>query len=117
MPSSFSSYNPAMKRRTRRLALLASTILVIACMALIRAITPASATMRPVAVTAPTFTPYLVKAQGNQLAIFVAGEASPVLVTEVDVRALPQVDQDALASGITVDSDEALAKLLEDYGS
>lgn len=37
--------------------------------------------------------------------------------TEIDTRSLPQADRDALNRGVILSDAEALAKLLEDYGS
>ena len=37
--------------------------------------------------------------------------------TDIDTRALPAADREALADGIVLADAEALAKLLEDYGS
>lgn len=117
MTGAFKNYNPAADRRTRRLVLIAATILVIACMALVNAVMPRSLAL-PVSAQTPVPTvPYVARALGNQLAVYIEGEDSPALVTDIDVRALPAADREALANGITLSSEEALAKLLEDYGS
>ena len=40
-----------------------------------------------------------------------------VIRTEIDTRTLPAADRDALEEGVVLADTEALAKLLEDYGS
>ena len=40
-----------------------------------------------------------------------------VLRTAIDTRTLPEADREALADGIVLEDELALARLLEDYGS
>ena len=40
-----------------------------------------------------------------------------VIRTDIDIRTLPAADREALEQGILLSDTEALAKLLEDYGS
>ena len=114
MPPLLSSYNPAADRRARRLILLGATLLIIACMALFRAVTPRAAA--PVNAPAAPFTAsYTAKTLSGRIAIYVAGEDRPALMTDIDVRTLPEADRAALEAGITLSGDDALARLLEDY--
>ena len=53
--------------------------------------------------------------EGGRLVISHDGEV--VMRTDIDTRALPAADREALADGIVLADAEALAKLLEDYGS
>ena len=54
--------------------------------------------------------------QGH-VAVFHQGAATPETVLEMPADALPETDRAALARGIPVNTPEALAALLEDYGS
>ncbi|WP_087064400.1 BofC C-terminal domain-containing protein [Intestinibacillus massiliensis] len=104
---------PSDARWFRHMLLIAATVLIISGMALMhtRAV-PAAAP-----IPAPAAQGYTAYALDNHIAIYNAGETSPALVTDIDVRALPLADQEALRQGIPLADDEALAHLLEDYGS
>lgn len=51
----------------------------------------------------------------GQLALYTEGAALPLQVFPVSGESLPPADRLALGSGISVDTEEALAHLLEDY--
>lgn len=102
-------------RRMRKIIAVAVTIFLIACMVFARAALPVRTLS---SATTPTVaTGYVAGVLDNRLAIYIAGQDKPALVTDIDVRTLPQADQAALRAGLPVASDEALAHLLEDYGS
>lgn len=112
-----SSYHPSAARRTRRLVALAATILIIACMALAHMLLPRPSQPVNAPAAEPVATPYVAITLDNQIAIFVQGSETPLLITDIDVRALPSADREALSAGVTLQDDAALARLLEDYGS
>lgn len=59
--------------------------------------------------------PYIAQSVDNRVVISRGGET--ILRTEIDVRTLPTADRDALAQGVALADEQALARLLEDYGS
>lgn len=61
--------------------------------------------------------PYSAGIQDGQLAIYIAGQDTPALITNIAAASLPKSDQEALQNRILLPSDEALAQLLEDYSS
>lgn len=102
-------------RLFRYLLLIALTVLVIAGMALFRAQSlPAAASSARASVSESGYTAGVLD---NHIVIYTNGEAEPSLITEIDIRSLPLADQKALRKGIPLSNDEALAHLLEDYGS
>lgn len=58
---------------------------------------------------------YTAVSEGGLLTVYRDGAL--LMRTEIDTRSLPQADRDALEKGVTLPDAEALAKLLEDYGS
>lgn len=98
-------------RRQRRIALL------FCAAALVSAFFAARAYFAPeaVPVSASVETPYIAQSEGDRLVVAHGGEI--VLRTAIDVRTLPAADREALADGIVLADAEALARLLEDYGS
>ena len=97
-------------RRRRRIALLACTAAVLSAFFAARAyFTPAAV---PVSAAQA---PYVAQSEGGRLVISHDGEV--VMRTDIDTRALPAADREALEQGILLSDTEALAKLLEDYGS
>ena len=90
-------------RRQRRIALL------FCAAALVSALFAARAYFAPEAVPAGAL------AEDGRLIVSRGGET--VLRTAIDVRTLPAADREALADGIVLADAEALARLLEDYGS
>ena len=58
---------------------------------------------------------YLVCPQGNFLAVFRAGENTPFVITQIDLRLMRRADRAAFTAGVHLHSDEELARLLEDY--
>ena len=105
-------YMLALKRakRQRRIALiLCAAALVCAFFAARRWFSAPAVT-----VSAPV-EPYLAYSADGTLAVDHGGET--VLYPDIDTRTLPKADRDALAEGIRLPDAEALARLLEDYGS
>lgn len=59
--------------------------------------------------------PYIAYNNDGQLAVSRGGQT--IIYTEIDTRTLPQSEREALEKGISLPDAQALAKLLEDYGS
>ena len=59
----------------------------------------------------------IIKSEGNSLCVYCEGEDAPIKTVELDVSALPPVDQELLEKGIRVSSKEDLNQLLEDLCS
>jgi len=72
-------------------------------------------TVSPAMAETPPPLPYIAVAEGDRL--IVRQDGKTILRTAIDIRSLPSADRAALAQGIEVADMEALAKLLEDYGS
>lgn len=60
--------------------------------------------------------PYLLRDEGGRIALYRQGEEAPVQVYEVYTHLLPEPDVLSLQQGIPVESEEQLARLLEDLG-
>ena len=60
---------------------------------------------------------YTVKTFNGKIAVFAGAEETPMEILDVEVAALPQEDQTALANGIPAESRSALRRILEDYES
>lgn len=60
---------------------------------------------------------YTIKEYQGNIAVYMDGVDRPFRITDVDVRTLPQLDQEKLSSGIKVTGAEELNRLLEDYCS
>lgn len=60
---------------------------------------------------------YVLKENGGRIAVFVKGQAEPVITTDTMVNILPEEDQQALEDGVEVYGERALQKALEDYCS
>ena len=60
---------------------------------------------------------YIIKQYNGKVAVFKEGSNTPNQVFDVFVDTLPQVDAQALQSGILVTGDEDLKRLIEDYTS
>ncbi len=58
---------------------------------------------------------YTAKSVGHQVVIYQSGRPEPIMMTGIDIRTLPPVDQQALSEGISLRDATALAHLLEDY--
>ena len=97
-------------RRQRRIAALA-------CIAALLSVFFATRTyFTPAAMPVSTAEiPYVAQTEDHLLVISRGGEV--VIRTEIDTRTLPAADRDALEEGVVLADAEALAKLLEDYGS
>ena len=59
--------------------------------------------------------PYVAQSENGLLVVSHGGEV--VIRTDIDIRTLPAADREAIEQGILLSDTEALAKLLEDYGS
>ena len=106
-------YLLAMQRARRR----ARILLGVCTLALVCAFYAARTFIAPqaVAVSAAQAGPYTAFVEDGRLAVSQNGET--VLRTGIDVRTLPQSEQEALARGILLPDAASLARLLEDYGS
>lgn len=60
---------------------------------------------------------YIIKSEDNNICVYREGEDAPMKTVEMDVSALPRVDQELLTKGIRVSSQEDLNRLLEDLCS
>lgn len=60
---------------------------------------------------------YILKLNGEYLAVFISGDNTPVETTDIHISSLRHIDREQLKHGISVDSREELLLLLEDYGS
>ncbi len=58
---------------------------------------------------------YLMKNYGGRLAVFEAQQQSPLLVFDVYVNTLPEYDQQLLQEGISVEGEQQLTRIIEDY--
>lgn len=68
----------------------------------------------PAAATAETPS-YYAALVNDHVVIYVTGRSDPVLVTEIDARALPDADRKLLADGLPLESAADVNRLLEDY--
>ena len=59
----------------------------------------------------------ILKAWEGSVALFESGEKTPVTVYEIYVNSLPEEEQQRLIQGITLDSEEQLLSILENYTS
>ncbi len=98
----------------RRYFIIALTICVIAGMVMLHTIRKTTA-IAPAAYTAET--PYSAGIQNGRVAIYIQGQDTPALLTDIWVDTLPAADQKALQARMGIASEEDLAKFLEDYGS
>lgn len=110
-------YVLAMRRmqRQKRIALLACALAFVCAILAARAYF--ADVPEAVMTAAPDMseTSYVAQSENGLLTISRGGET--VIRTEIDVRTLPEADREALAQGVLLPDAEALAKLLEDYGS
>ncbi len=59
----------------------------------------------------------LLREWNGQVALFEGASGEPIEVYDVTVAALPEEEQERLREGIVIDSEEALALLLDNYTS
>lgn len=98
----------------RRYFVIAATVFIIAGMLLCHTVqTERQLQAEPYTAQAP----YVAGIQDGRVAIYLSGQQEPALITDIIVDVLPQADQIALQNRIMLSSEEALARLLEDYGS
>lgn len=69
----------------------------------------------PVSAPAEPRAKYAARIVDGRVAIYRADARYPIEVTDIEVTSLPRADQDALAEGIELADEEAIAHLLEDY--
>jgi uncharacterized protein YdbL (DUF1318 family) len=60
---------------------------------------------------------YRVMEYSGRVAVFSSDGGTPVEVTDIETRLLPEYDRTLLESGITAETEEQLRQLLEDLGS
>lgn len=61
---------------------------------------------------------YVLRDCGGSVAVYdAASTASPLRVTAIETKTLPQADRELLGQGLSVSSEEELLTLLEDLGS
>lgn len=60
---------------------------------------------------------YILKEYENKIGVYKANETEPFKVIDVYVNNLPSVDQYELKSGISVQNDDKLRMIIEDYES
>ena len=58
---------------------------------------------------------YIVKKYNGQVAIFKEGESDPFEILDINISSLPESDQKALETGISIKDSDKLRKLIEDY--
>lgn len=66
--------------------------------------------------TSASQTQYLLKDYGGRLAVYRPGEDTPIKVYEVYTHLLPETDLENLRTGIGLETEEDLDRLLEDFG-
>lgn len=71
----------------------------------------------PVPVSAPAEprAKYAARVLDGRVAIYRADARFPMEVTDIEISSLPRADQEALAAGIELADEEAIAHLLEDF--
>ena len=60
---------------------------------------------------------YIAKALDGYIAIYVPSDSSPFLLTDIDMRTLRYADQEKIALGMPLYSQEELSCFLEDFGT
>lgn len=76
----------------------------------------------PIKNTAPVSAPattsqasYYAALYDNQVVIYQAGQNTPIIITDIDVRTLPNTDRMALSQGIELETLDEVNRLVEDY--
>ncbi len=72
--------------------------------------------IQPRVTDVPSQTNYILRDYGGKLAVFTADDDTPIAVYDVYIHLLPENDIELLRRGITINSDFALQKALEDFG-
>lgn len=67
--------------------------------------------------TSANETVYILKDYNGQIAVFEQGKTEPFKITDALTANLPQVDQDDIRQGITLNGKKELNRALEDYCS
>ena len=60
---------------------------------------------------------YIAQTFDEKVAIFVPYESEPFLITEINIKTLPSLDQEKLNLGIILDESYPLNKFIEDFTS
>lgn len=60
---------------------------------------------------------YVLGESDGSIAVFAAGEKTPLLITNIRIDQLRQADRDMIRAGLPASSEEELVRLLEDLGS
>ena len=58
---------------------------------------------------------YIVKKYNDQVAVFKEGDKTPFEILDINIDSLPETDQKALETGISIKDVDKLRKLIEDY--
>ena len=58
---------------------------------------------------------YVMREHNGQIAVYLEGEAEPLMLLETRTKFLPEFDRDQLNEGIWVPDFEELTRLIEDY--
>ncbi len=106
------------KRRQKRLAALSCVLAALSAVFAIGTYNSKTDEIpEPVPVSAEKAVdePFVASAKNGRVVIFRGNEL--IMRTDIDVRTLPQADQLKLENGVTLDDEESLARLLEDYAS
>ena len=100
------------RRRMLLVLPLAAALAGLSAYGLTREYTP-----EPVPVSAPAepSAKYAARIVDGRVAIYRAGARFPMEVTGIEVSSLPRADREALAVGIDLADEEAIAHQLEDY--
>lgn len=94
-------------------------LILIACVCIGTAASPPPAESTAAATAAATeaMQGYVIGDSGGNIAVFVPGEAAPVMVTQTRTDALPRPDSRRVKEGIAVTDSRELKRLLEDFCS
>lgn len=108
--SNYTQSTGTLARALRPWIALAVTAVMIALMLLLHVVQ-----QRTVPTNATPPSAYTAGVQNGRVVIYTGETLS--LVTDIYISTLPNADRKLLAAGVSLDSDAALARLLEDYGS
>lgn len=101
----------------RRIILSVCLILAVLALTVALLYTPPASNVTPASRTESGIAPYTVGIYEGYVAVFIGEEETPNQITGIRVSLLPLQDQLDLAKGIKLQTETALAALLEDYGA
>ncbi len=103
------------EERSRLMPVLIACVLLIGIAAWVSALLPVESDTKSV----PTerAAQQMLREWNGQIALFEGDSDEPAEVYEVTVAALPEEEQERLREGIVIESEEALASLLDNYTS